>query len=84
MTTSVYTIYDRKTRKFRSDSVMFCFNEDEAKRYVIAAAKAPGSLLSLFPDDYELVYLCDFDDEAGFALSQPEKLCTLRDLIGGE
>lgn len=45
---------------------------DEVKR------EAPDNMLSLHPEDFELWYLCKFDDEAGVFEAQDEVRCLLR------
>lgn len=75
-----FSIYDIKTAKYSMP--MFVDNEADAKRNVIAAAKGQ-SMLAMFPGDYELFYIGEFDSADGnFTNIAPSKVCSVVDLIG--
>lgn len=57
-----YSVYDRKANSY--GPVFAAPNHEVAQRLVIASLKEDSQLV-LFPQDYVLVHLCDFDQETG-------------------
>lgn len=58
----LYSIYDKKAKKF--DNVMVFPSDEVAKRSLVASLNNQ-SLLVLYPSDYQLVLLGDFNDHTG-------------------
>ena len=59
----VYSIYDSKLKKFLPP--FYCTSDDEAIRQFSNIVNFSGSLISRFPEDYSLHFLCSFFDEVG-------------------
>lgn len=83
MRTSAYSIYDVKDQSFAMP--MFVKNDDIAIRNIVAAA-GQGSLLSMFPQDFELYQIGEFDAETGHLepLEEPRYIGRVLDFKGGE
>lgn len=62
MIISRYSILDRKSSSFSPS--FEAVNDDVAKRLVVSSLNAENSMV-LYPADYVLVKLCDFDMETG-------------------
>lgn len=78
-----YSIYDIKAKKYSLP--FYTESEDVAKR-IVAASAVEGSMLKMFPSDFILYDVGFFDDESAdyFTDSDPVKVCTVNDLIGGD
>lgn len=82
MRTSVYSIYDVKSKIYATP--MFVANHDIAIRNCVAAM-VPGSLLTLFPMDFHLYKIGEYDDETGMLFQeQPEYIGCMADFKVGE
>ena len=82
MKTSAYSIYDVKEKKYNFP--MFVSNELVAIRN-IQAAMQPGSMLMMFPNDYELYYIGEYDDETGLiAPCEPKYVGRCLDFKAGD
>lgn len=60
MKTSAYVVYDQKAETYSTPS--FFKNEELAKRW-FAMYVQEGSIMYMAPEDFELVYFGEYDDE---------------------
>lgn len=60
---NVYAVLDRKAGVYALP--FFCPNDAVAMRHFDAAAYDPQQLMSKYPEDFSLVKLGQYDDEAG-------------------
>lgn len=60
--TSAYSVYDNKAKTYSAPQ--FHMNDDVAKRIFMAACNE-GTLLDMFPEDFSLVYIGEFDEKTG-------------------
>lgn len=82
MKTSAFSVYDVKSKIYAAP--MFCENEDIAIRNCVAAM-GPGSLLTLFPQDFELYYIGDYDQSTGeFFPTSPKYIGRMSDFKVGD
>lgn len=84
---SVYVVYDCKFKKF--GSVMLYPNDDMAIREMIYRTELPGSFMKMFPSDYELWKVGEFEEETGTLISADDfegkhMIGRVIDFIGGE
>lgn len=63
----LYSIYDKKAKQF-SDPTM-CINDDVAKRMMQQTLSK-----TMFPDDYELYMVGEFDVDSGFIVGDGVKI----------
>lgn len=60
--TSAYCVYDVKAKTYSAPQ--FLTNDDVARRMFVASC-TEGSLFEMFPNDFELCYVGEFDEETG-------------------
>lgn len=63
MVQQMYSIFDTKASLFGGP--FFAFNDGVAQRNVAASVRGGDSLLSKFPEDYQLFRVGAFDDQSG-------------------
>lgn len=84
MISGMFAVFDHKAKVFGKP---FYENRVElAVRSVAAGIMDPQSMLSKFPEDFDLYRLGSFNDENGSfdLLPQPEIICKLSQLNGGK
>lgn len=68
-----YSIYDVRTRQY--DDPWTSPNDDTAIRTVSTGVNKPGNhTLHLYPEDFALFYVGDFDPETGVTINMEEKV----------
>lgn len=78
-TLELYSIKDLKTQKFFPP--FFASNRDEACRLMREQVNYKSSLISSFPEDYELYFLGSFEDFTGeIDTENPQFICGLNSL----
>lgn len=78
----VFSLFDRKAGDY--GGLVLSKNEEMAKRTLLEAMLKSESLLSKYPDDYDLMLLGEFDDETGeLSGSFPRRVCSLREVLDG-
>lgn len=75
----IVSVYDHKQRAYSSPVV--CKNAADGVRSFLHGRSDPQSMLSKFPEDYELHSLGEFDSETGriFPISKPLRLASATD-----
>lgn len=70
-----YCLFDRKANIYMNPLTFL--NDDEAMRWFTTIVNAEETTnVSLYPQDFILVYLGTFDDESGKYANELEELCT--------
>lgn len=59
----IYSIFDKKVGSY--GPVMSFQNEVDAKRYFGACVVNSDTIVGMYPEDYVLTYVGEFDDESG-------------------
>lgn len=59
----IYSIFDKKVAAY--GPVMSFQNEIDAKRYFGACVVNADTIVGMYPEDYVLTYIGDFDEESG-------------------
>ncbi|WNK14626.1 MAG: nonstructural protein [Microvirus sp.] len=55
----IFSIYDKKVEAF---NIPFFAHENVGKRHYLALLKDPASAVAMFPDDYQLFEVGEWDD----------------------
>ncbi len=80
MIKSIYAIFDRKTK-----SVVFVREADNIEcfeRWFSMAFLHSSSMFALYPGDYDVYALCEFDDESMHVSSDlPDLMCNVDELF---
>lgn len=79
----VYTLLDRKMREF--GSLVLSSNDETLKRALLESLAAiPGSTLSKYPRDFDVMFVGTFDAETGSLLGyMPQLVANVEDVIKG-
>lgn len=78
----IYSIFDKKSETFSNP--VFSVNDNVIKRDLLMVQRDPKSLLALYPEDYDLMFLGSFYEESGTIKSAPEPIFveSLVDIFG--
>lgn len=83
MLLQAFSIFDAKSGAFSAP--FFAFNAAVAQRNVAAGVREGDSLLSRFPEDYQLYHVGSFDDGTGVLQAIPPvavcNLVSLREVV---
>lgn len=84
MIKEVFAVYDKRSQLY--GNLMTCRNKVEAMRNFEQACATSGTPLNSYPLDFDLVKVCDFNDESGH-ISFPdngmlELVCSASDYVG--
>lgn len=84
MLMQIFSVYDGKSKAFARP--FFSFNVSTATRELQASVREGGSLLSKFPDDFQLWHIGTFNDEVGSVdpLVPPVCVCNVSSLRGSD
>lgn len=84
MIKEVFAVYDKRSQLF--GNLMTCRNKVEAMRNFEQACVTSGTPLNSYPLDFDLVKICDFDDETGHLVysdsGMTELVCSASDYVG--
>lgn len=61
MVKNVYAVFDRKTN--RVELIQAAINIDVFERWFVHVFSGSDCLFIQYPDDYDIYFLCSFDDE---------------------
>ncbi len=77
----IYGIYDVVTEAFSLPS--YLVNEMEALRLMEAHIKSEGSNMAMFPDDYVLFHMGEFNQSTGehYILESSKRICSGKDIV---
>ena len=84
MIKEVFAVYDKRSQLY--GNLMTCRNKVEAMRNFEQACATSGTPLNSYPLDFDLVKVCDFNDETGH-IGFPENgilelVCSASDYVG--
>nr|WAE43445.1 MAG: nonstructural protein [Microviridae sp.] len=81
MSKKIYSIRDIKSTGYLP--CFSCENHVEATRQIQRTVKNPQTLLGEFPEDFEVYYLGDFDQQSGIItpLTNPQFLTSVKALL---
>lgn len=78
----IYSLYDRKVGEY--GSLVLSVNDEAVKRALKDGLPA-NSTPAIYPHDFDLQCLGEFDPETGeIARLQPKLIGTIHDILGGE
>lgn len=69
----MYSTYDVKTGFYHPP--IFCHNEGHAARVFASAFRDQNTTFGLFPEDYQMHHIGEFDDQTGKIISIDPKFC---------
>lgn len=81
MSQMMFSIYDKKARDYSSPFISK--TQQDAIRKVASTLQKGGTLLSQFPEDYELYYVGGFDPDTGLLLpmDRPEIIMRVDNIL---
>ena len=76
----LYTVYDRKSKAFFSPFTSE--NDDTAKRMLASSVNSSGTMISQYPEDYDLFMIGSFSETTGCVtgVTPAEFVCRLDSL----
>jgi len=79
---TIYSVFDKKTAVFCSPFVSH--NDLTAIRDFTSACRDPASVISKFPEDYELYHVGDWDDDTGDIVAGRRFVVAAASLVSSE
>lgn len=70
MKLGMYSIFDRKAESYASP--FYAANDAAAMRLFVMEGQRDESMIRMFPSDYELCCVGDFDDQSGLVSAPPK------------